>query len=94
MVESVGNGYGPARISGKGGQTAGDYVKVSPLNFNPKNEEQIVTDVQAVKTGREVAGVTYYNVAGQMSKTPFEGSVNIVVTKYTDGTKKTAKVVF
>lgn len=94
VVESVGNGYGPARISGKGGQTASGNVKVSPLNFNPTNEEQIVTDVQAVKTGREVAGVTYYNVAGQMSKTPFEGSVNIVVTKYTDGTKKTAKVVF
>lgn len=94
VVESVGNGYGPARISGKGGQTASGNVTVSPLNFNPTNEEQIVTDVQAVKTGREVAGVTYYNVAGQMSKTPFEGSVNIVVTKYTDGTKKTAKVVF
>ncbi|MBQ4005621.1 MAG: chitobiase/beta-hexosaminidase C-terminal domain-containing protein, partial [Muribaculaceae bacterium] len=91
VVESVGNGYGPARISGKGGQT---NVTVSPLNFDPTNQEQIVTDVQAVKTGREVAGVTYYNVAGQMSKTPFEGSVNIVVTKYTDGTKKTAKVVF
>lgn len=94
VVESVGNGYGPARISGKGGQTASGNVTVSPLNFNPNNQEQIVTDVQAVKTGREVAGVTYYNVAGQMSKTPFEGSVNIVVTKYTDGTKKTAKVVF
>ena len=94
VVESVDNGYGPARISGKGGQRASDNVKVSPLNFNPNNPEQIVTDVQAVKTGREVAGVTYYNVAGQMSKTPFEGSVNIVVTKYTDGTKKTAKVVF
>jgi hypothetical protein len=95
VVESVGNGYGPARIiSGKGGQTASGNVKVSPLNFDPTKDEQIVTDVQAVKTGREVAGVTYYNVAGQMSKTPFEGSVNIVVTKYTDGTKKTAKVVF
>ena len=91
MVESVGNGYGPARISGKDGQT---NVTVSPLNFDPTKDEQVITDVQAVKTGREVAGVTYYNVAGQMSKTPFEGSVNIVVTKYTDGTKKTAKVVF
>ncbi len=94
VVESVGNDYGPARIKGKEGQTASSNVTVSPLNFNPNNPEQIVTDVQAVKTGREVAGVTYYNVAGQMSKTPFEGSVNIVVTKYTDGTKKTAKVVF
>ncbi len=42
--------------------------------------------------GKAVAGVKYYNVAGQASNKAFEG-VNIVVTTYTDGTTRTVKVV-
>lgn len=44
-------------------------------------------------TPREVADVTYCNVAGMRANVPFEG-VNIVVTRYTDGTTATCKVIF
>ncbi|MBR6284439.1 MAG: hypothetical protein IKR25_09125 [Muribaculaceae bacterium] len=43
----------------------------------------------SVKT---VASVTYVNAAGQTSSQAFQG-VNIVVTRYADGTISTAKVV-
>ena len=63
------------------------------------NEEQkaslddiIITGVDDINTGKTVKGVTYYNVAGIQSTTPFEG-INIVVTNFTDGTKSTVKVV-
>ena len=40
----------------------------------------------------EVVGVTYYNMSGMQSKEPFDG-INIVVTRYSDGTTSAAKVV-
>ena len=40
----------------------------------------------------EVVGQTYYNVQGMESDKPFDG-VNIVVTRYSDGTTTTTKVV-
>ena len=51
---------------------------------------QIVTGVEDV-TNKAVAGVMYYNLAGMQSEEPFSG-VNIVVTRYTDGSISTAKV--
>lgn len=47
-----------------------------------------VTDV----TAKTVAGVKYVSVTGVESNAPFEG-INIVVTTYTDGSKKAVKVV-
>ncbi|MBR6283676.1 MAG: starch-binding protein [Muribaculaceae bacterium] len=41
---------------------------------------------------RQVQGVIYYNVAGQHSSKPFPG-INIAVTRYTDGSTSTAKIV-
>ena len=40
---------------------------------------------------RQVVGVKYYNVAGIESDTPFKG-VNIVVTRYSDGSSTTTKI--
>jgi hypothetical protein len=40
---------------------------------------------------RQATSVTYYNVTGQQSSKPFDG-LNIVVTRYNDGTTDTAKV--
>ncbi len=42
-------------------------------------------------TSREVVGVKYYNVAGIESDKPFQG-VNIVVTRYSDGSTTTTKI--
>jgi len=40
---------------------------------------------------KEIAGHTYYNLAGMSSDTPFDG-MNIVVTRYSDGTSTATKV--
>ncbi len=50
-----------------------------------------VTGIETI-SGKAVAGVRYYNVAGMASDKAFDG-VNIVVTTYTDGTQRVAKVV-
>lgn len=59
---------------------------VYPLNLS----EPVVTGINDV-TGKAVAGVKYYNVAGIESDRPFDG-VNIIVTTYTDGSRSSAKV--
>lgn len=48
--------------------------------------------VENINAGKAVAGVKYYNVAGQAADSAFEG-VNIVVTTYADGTQNVVKVV-
>lgn len=50
------------------------------------------TGVNDVTNAKTVKSVNYVNMAGQVSATPFEG-VNIVVTRYTDGTQSTKKIV-
>ena len=49
-----------------------------------------VTGIDALSVDRAVESVTYVNPAGQRSSSPFDG-VNIVVTRYTDGSTTTAK---
>ena len=50
-----------------------------------------IDDVKA--KDKEVKTVVYYNMAGQMSQQPFDG-INIVVTRYTDGTSAANKVLY
>lgn len=50
------------------------------------------TGLSNLNAGKQVAGVKFYNVAGQASDRAFSG-VNIMVVTYTDGTTSTAKVV-
>lgn len=49
------------------------------------------TAVKDVTVGKTVESVRYYNVMGQESDRPVDG-VNIIVTRYTDGTTSTIKV--
>ena len=49
------------------------------------------TDVNEVESARVVESVSFFNVMGQESKTPFQG-INIVVTRYNDGTTQVNKV--
>lgn len=50
-----------------------------------------ITGVESLDTTREVVGMKYYNPAGIESHTPFKG-VNIVVTRYSDGSSTTTKI--
>ena len=63
--------------------------KLFPLEISGDN---IITGVSSVNPDREVSGVMYYNAMGLPSVTPWQG-VNIVVTRYTDGTTSTTKVI-
>ena len=75
------------------GSTLNTKFKVAATNLDPENNEgQIVTGVSEVKTGGEVVSVTYCDLAGRMSQKPFAG-VNIIVTRYSDGTVKTTKAI-
>ena len=69
----------------KTGATEGNYL-VFPL----EGGADVVTAVNDVTARREVASVTYVNMQGMQSATPFEG-INIVVTKYTTGETQVAK---
>ncbi|MBQ5409512.1 MAG: hypothetical protein IIU17_06310 [Muribaculaceae bacterium] len=62
--------------------------KEIPFSITKNN---IITAIDQLNA-RQVAGVKYYNVAGVESDRPFHG-VNIVVTRYTDGSMTTTKVV-
>ena len=53
--------------------------------------EDISTSIAEFTSNNEVSK-TYYNAQGVQSDKPFDG-VNIVVTRYSDGTTKTSKVV-
>ena len=53
--------------------------------------DQIITAVNDLNY-REVERVMYYSPTGMVSDRPFDG-VNMVVTRYTDGTTRTTKVV-
>lgn len=50
------------------------------------------TSVQNFVALRQVVDVRYYNVMGMQSNRPFEG-INIVVTRYSDGSTSTVKIV-
>ena len=63
-------------------------LAVAPLlsyrTTEPSGIDQPVVD-------KQVVGQTYYNLAGMASSKPFDG-VNIVVTRYTDGSQTATKV--
>lgn len=55
-------------------------------------EDNTVTGVDTQMAQKVVSNVTYVNLAGQTASEPFNG-VNVVVTRYTDGTTATTKVI-
>ncbi len=71
----------------------GYYVAEGEVEFNSNMFNQIITGVTDVTTNstREVMSVSYVNTIGQVSSTPWKG-VNMVVTRYTDGSTSTTKV--
>lgn len=54
--------------------------------------EDLITGVNDVAAAKQICGVKYYNVAGAESNEPFSG-MNIVVTRYTDGSTSSVKMV-
>jgi len=77
----------------RGEGTLSDNYVVYPTNLTGSGN--IITAINGIYMdgSREVVGVEYVNSLGQVGKRPFSG-VNIVVTRYSDGTTTTAKKVF
>ena len=76
---------GPRRAEGD--VVEGNYV-VYPL----EGGDNLITAIDGVNVDREVVSVTYVNLMGMQSAEPFVG-INLVVTRYSDGTVKTCKLV-
>lgn len=89
-VWSSSNGA-PHRIQpyGDGMETPQPAYIVYPLEG--QNSSENVTNVEEVLTVKTVKSVRFYNLMGVESDKPFEG-INIVVTRYSDGSTSTVKV--
>jgi hypothetical protein len=84
---------GPNRVNIKPDQVGylSPNIKVYPLDLNV-DAEHIVTAVNEVSVERTVKSVEYVNAAGQRSDRAFDG-FNIVVTRYSDGSCTTVKMI-
>ena len=69
-----------------GGDDAIDNDLDVVINLSP------VTAVEQVTTAKAVTSVAYYNLAGARSAQPFAG-INLVETRYSDGTTQITKVI-
>lgn len=78
-----GAGSSKGTRDGEGGYAFSDGE--SEANFD------LPTGVMEILDGKQIVGVTYVNSLGMQSNEPFDG-MNIVVTRYIDGTVTTTKV--
>ena len=62
-----------------------------PLTLHAYDDE-VVTAVGSILADRQVVDVTYVNAVGMQSSEPFDG-MNIVVTRYNDGSVSTVKII-
>ncbi|MBR5101914.1 MAG: hypothetical protein IK092_02175 [Muribaculaceae bacterium] len=83
---STGSGA-PRRVEADNSVKSSDYT-VYMLN---SNRSEIPTGITGAKTDAKVVSVKYVNPMGIESDKPFEG-INIVVTRYDNGTTSTSKV--
>ena len=95
IIKKTSNGNGnsaPRHITPKDGEPSGNLA-LSLVNWNYEGT-LVVTAVDDLTqtTSRQVASVKYVNMAGLQSDRPFQG-VNIRVTRYTDGSTATTKVI-
>lgn len=76
--------------SGKTDQTASTVIMAQPLDLEV--EHPLPTGINGVVSDAKVVGIEYVNIAGMHSSKPFKG-VNIVVTRYSDGSTTTSKFI-
>ena len=67
------------------------YIMEQIIPFTLVKDDNLITSVQGVFADKQVMDEIYYNMMGQSSTKPFSG-VNVKVTRYTDGTTSTTKV--
>ncbi len=67
-------------------------IIVYPLNLDPVNNNNVITAIENVANGKTITRVVYYNLMGVESDKPHPG-INIVETRYSDGTRTTTKII-
>ena len=79
--------------------TNGNESATAEMNFGSNANDIIVnvvtspvTAIENVNAGKTVASVSYYDLTGRMSNEPING-VNVMITRYTDGTASVVKMV-
>ena len=82
--------YFTKTVSAKAGDPNGDYY-IAEYNISDELNANIPTAVDGIVNAKAVASVKYYNMAGVESDKPFDG-VNMVVTRYNDGSVSTQKM--
>lgn len=83
--------YFTKSVSGsKAADPNGEYY-IAEITISDELTNDIPTSINGVDAYRQVVSEKYYNPAGIESDTPFKG-VNIVVTRYSDGSTSTVKV--
>jgi hypothetical protein len=87
-INAKANNSSRAMIIGATQKGKTQHIKLSIYVDNATGIEGII-----VENGKTVESRSYVNVAGQVSDRPFRG-VNIIMTRYTDGTTRSAKAVF
>lgn len=70
------------------------YIAEGEIDNIEIKSQGIITGINGVKmdVNREVVSVSYVNTVGQVSSTPWQG-INMVVTRYSDGSTTTKKVI-
>lgn len=96
---STGHGISGTRFTLRGnrdGEDEGDETPEVPGYYASEGDANpdITTGINGIYTdlNKPVESVTYVNAQGMTNDQPFDG-VNIVITRYTDGTMSTTKVV-
>ena len=90
-MEFVVRVYFTKSVSGsKAADPNGDYY-IAEYTISDALTSEIPTSIFGVESYRNVESVKYINAAGVESDTPFKG-VNIVVTRYSDGSMTTTKI--
>ncbi len=90
VVNRTDFGYGPGFEPSK--STSDNPLLVYPLNLDPANENNVITAIDGVQSGKTITRVVYYNLIGVESDKPHPG-INIVETRYSDGTRTTTKII-
>ena len=75
----------------KGCDPMEDAYLIYPLDLTGSTSYTSIPDVPSVEADKTVVSVHYYNLMGQESKSPFDG-INIVVTRYKDGSFTSKKI--
>ncbi|MBO4813890.1 MAG: hypothetical protein J5523_02915 [Muribaculaceae bacterium] len=73
------------------GLSDADYYMVQAESNYTIKPDNVITAVNNIGAAKQVVGVSYVNTIGQVSSTPWQG-VNVVVTRYSDGSVATSKM--